>query len=109
MVDGSSYAGGIAGQSNGTILSCYATGTATSTYSDAGAITASNGGAIIACYWGGASAKGIGDNSGSTAEAEQTDNWQTAAAAMNNALPGDFGWEWQTSDADTPPVMVKKE
>lgn len=52
---------------------------------------------------------GIGNNSGSTSEAEKTSDWQTAAEAMNNALPDDFGWEWQTSDADIPPVMVKKE
>ena len=69
-----------------------------------------NGGAIIACYWSGASANGIGDNDGSTAsEAEKTSDWQTAAEAMNNALPDDFGWMWQTSGADTPPVMVEKE
>ena len=108
-VNGEYYAGGIAAQSNGTILSCHATGTVTSTYSDAGAITASNGGAIKACYWSGASANGIGSNSGSTSEAEKTNDWQTAAAAMNNALPDDFGWEWQASDANTPPVMVEKE
>ena len=107
-VNGENYAGGIAAQSNGTILSCHATGTATAK-NYAGAITASNDGAIIACYWSGASANGIGDSSSSTAEAEKTDNWQTAAEAMNNALPDDFGWEWQASDADTPPVMVKKE
>ena len=109
-VDGSSYAGGIAGRNNGTILSCHATGTATATLGYAGAIASTNVGAIIACYWSGASANGIGYNSGSTAsEAEKTNDWQTAAAAMNNALPDDFGWEWQASDADTPPVMVKKE
>ena len=107
-VNGEYYAGGIAAESNGTILSCHATGTATLPYY-AGAIAGVNGGAIIACYWSGASANGIGSNSGSTAEAEKTSDWQTAAAAMNNALPDDFGWEWQTSDADTPPVMVKKE
>ena len=56
-----------------------------------------------------ASANGIGSNSGSTSEAEKTNDWQTAAAAMNNALPDDFGWEWQASDAATPPVMVEKE
>ena len=107
-VNESLYAGGIAAESYGTILSCHATGTATAG-GYAGAIAGLNRGAIKACYWSGASAKGIGDNSGSTAEAEKTDNWQTAAAAMNNALPDDFGWEWQASDADTPPVMVKKE
>ena len=68
-----------------------------------------NGGAIIACYWSGASANGIGDSDGSTSEAEKTSDWQTAAEAMNNALPDDFGWEWQASGADTPPVMVEKE
>lgn len=110
-VNGSSYAGGIAGRNNGTILSCHATGTAAATRKYAGAIAGSNGGAIIACYWGGASANGIGNNSSfsTSSEAEETDNWQTAAAAMNNALPDDFGWEWQASDADTPPVMVEKE
>ena len=50
-----------------------------------------------------------GQNSGSTAEVEKTSDWQTAAEAMNAALPDDFGWMWQTSDANTPPVMVKKE
>ncbi len=109
-VSGEYYAGGIAGQSNGTILSCHATGTATATSPYAGAIAGLNGGAIKACYWSGASANGIGRNSLSTAsEAEKTNDWQTAAAAMNNALPDDFGWEWQASDADTPPVMVEKE
>ena len=34
---------------------------------------------------------------------------KAACDAMNAALPDDFGWMWQTSDADTPPVMVKKE
>ena len=68
-----------------------------------------NGGAITACYWSGASANGVGTNNGSTAEAEKTNDWQTAAEAMNNALPDDFGWEWQASDANTPPVMVEKE
>ena len=110
-VSGEYNVGGISAQSNGTILSCHATGTVTSTHSDVGAIAGLNGGAIIACYWSGASANGIGRNSSSStsSEAEKTDNWQTAAEAMNNALPDDFGWEWQASDADTPPVMVKKE
>ena len=107
-VNGSTFTGGIAGQNNGTILSCHATGTATSSLY-AGAIAGLNRGAIKACYWSGASANGIGSNSGSTSEAEKTNDWQTAAAAMNNALPDDFGWEWQASDADTPPVMVEKE
>ena len=108
---GGSYAGGIAARNNGTILSCHATGTATATTSSVGAIAGLNGGAIIACYWSGASANGIGSSTSySTAsEAEKTDDWQTAAAAMNNALPDDFGWEWQASDAATPPVMVEKE
>lgn len=108
-VNGGNFTGGIAAQSNGTILSCHATGTATTTLAYAGAIAGSNGGAIIACYWSGASANGIGGNSGSTAEAKKTNDWQTAAEAMNAALPDDFGWKWQASDADTPPVTVKKE
>ena len=28
---------------------------------------------------------------------------------MGYTSPDDFGWEWQASDADTPPVMVEKE
>ena len=110
-VNGRIDIGGIAGMNSGTILSCYATGTATATSPYAGAIAGTNGGAIIACYWSGASANGIGDSfsSSTSSEAEKTNDWQTAAAAMNNALPDDFGWEWQASDADTPPVMVKKE
>ena len=108
-VNGKYNAGGIAAQSHGTILSCHATRTVTSTYSDAGAIAGINTGAIMACYWSGASANGIGRNSGSTAEVEKTSDWQTAAEAMNAALPDDFGWMWQTSDANTPPVMVEKE
>ena len=109
-VNESLYAGGIAAESYGTILSCHATGTATAG-GYAGAIAGVNEGAIIACYWSGASANGIGNNYGSftSSEAEKTDDWQTAAEAMNNALPDDFGWKWQASDADTPPVMVKKE
>ena len=109
-VNGKMDIGGIAGMNYGTILSCHATGTATATVANAGAIAGTNRDAIIACYWSGASANGIGYNYGSTSsEAEKTNDWQTAAAAMNNALPGDFGWKWQASDADTPPVMVKKE
>ena len=108
-VNGSTFTGGIAGQNNGTILSCHATGTVTATSPHVGAIAGVNGGAITACYWSGASANGVGTNNGSTAEAEKTNDWQTAAAAMNNALPDDFGWEWQASDANTPPVMVEKE
>ena len=111
-VNGSTYAGGITGLNSGTILSCHATGTAISTTSFlVGAIASVNEGAIIACYWSGASANGIGSSTSSStsSEAEKTSDWQTAAEAMNNALPDDFGWMWQTSDADTPPVMVKKE
>ena len=108
-VNGSTFTGGIAGQNNGTILSCHATRTVTATSPHVGAIAGVNGGAITACYWSGASANGVGTNNGSTAEAEKTNDWQTAAEAMNNALPDDFGWEWQASDANTPPVMVEKE
>ena len=107
-VNGSTYAGEIAGQNNGTILSCHATGTATSSLY-AGAIAGLNRGAIKACYWSGASAQGIGSGTDTTIKVEGSTTWQTAAEAMNNALPDDFGWKWQASDADTPPVMVKKE
>lgn len=107
-VNGNSYTGGIAGLNSGTILSCHATGTATAK-EYVGAIAGVNEDAIMACYWSGASANGIGGNSGSTAEAKKTNDWQTAAEAMNAALPDDFGWKWQASDADTPPVTVKKE
>ena len=106
-VNGKYYAGGIASQNKGTILSCYATGTATAE-SYAGAIAGVNEGAITACYWSGNS-KGVGRGTDNTIKIEDTTTWQTAAAAMNNALPDDFGWEWQASDAATPPVMVEKE
>ena len=36
-----------------------------------------------------------------------THTWQTATEAMNTALGADSEYIWETTDADTPPTLVK--
>lgn len=70
------------------------------------------GSEATACYWDGFDGEGVGYcNSGEGTGAYQIDGtthtWQTATEAMNIALGADSEYIWETTDADTPPTLVK--
>ena len=70
------------------------------------------GSEATACYWDGFDGEGVGYcNSGEGTGAYQIDGtthtWQTATEAMNTALGADSEYIWETTDADTPPTLVK--
>ena len=70
------------------------------------------GSEATACYWDGFDGEGVGYcNSGEGTGAYQIDGtthtWQTATEAMNAALGADSEYIWETTDADTPPTLVK--
>ena len=110
-------AGGIAGsnESRGTITAGYSIineiyikGGGTNSYK--GAIAGSNSGVTIrACYWSGNAYFGIGNLvNDNTSRVYGTTTWQNAVVGMNNNLDENFGWQWQTTDKDTPPTLVEK-
>lgn len=70
------------------------------------------GSEATACYWDGFDGEGVGYcNSGVGTGAYQIDGtthtWQTATEVMNAALGADSEYIWETTDADTPPTLVK--
>ena len=70
------------------------------------------GSEATACYWDGFDGEGVGYcNSGEGTGAYQIDGtthtWQTATEVMNAALGADSEYIWETTDADTPPTLVK--
>lgn len=70
------------------------------------------GSEATACYWDGFDGEGVGYcNSGEGTGAYQIDGtthtWQTATEAMNTALGAESEYIWETTDADTPPTLVK--
>lgn len=70
------------------------------------------GSEATACYWDGFDGEGVGYcNSGEGTGAYQIDGtthtWQTATEVMNAALGADSEYIWETTDANTPPTLVK--
>ena len=105
-------AGGIAGsnESRGTITACYSIINEINGNFE-GAIAGSNSGnmdTIRACYWSGNASYGVFLENGSTHEVAGDDTWLKATNGMNNVLGENFGWQWQTTDEDTPPTLVEK-
>ena len=96
--DGTSnaLAGGVVGYNGGssTLTACYAAGNVSGKGSGTihvGGAVGKNYGTLTACYWSGLPDN---DNGGATKVDGTTVTWQTAVAAMNNALQS-AGSEWQ--------------
>ncbi len=89
-------AGGVVGSNlaNSTLTACYAAGNVSGKGSGTihvGGAVGENYGTLTACYWSGLPDN---DNGGATKVDGTTVTWQTAVAAMNNALQS-AGSEWQ--------------
>ena len=116
-VTGDRFVGGIAGycRSFDKKTACYSTGSLSSTGGFAGGIV----GALQitseanACYWSNFDGEGVGygynssEGTGLYKVDGTTHTWQTATGAMNVALGADSEYIWETTDADTPPTLVK--
>ena len=95
--DGSdnAWAGGVVGSNAySTVIACYAAGNVSGTGSGTihvGGVVGENYATLTACYWSGLPDN---DNGGATKVDGTTVTWQTAVAAMNNALQS-AGSEWQ--------------
>ena len=116
-VTGNRFVGGIVGycRSFDKKTACYSTGSLSSTGGFAGGIV----GALQftseanACYWSNFDGEGVGygynssEGTGLYKVDGTTHTWQTATEAMNTALGADSKYIWETTDADTPPTLVK--
>ena len=116
-VTGNRFVGGIVGycRSFDKKTACYSTGSLSSTGGFAGGIV----GALQftseanACYWSNFDGEGVGygynssEGTGLYKVDGTTHTWQTATEAMNTALGADSEYIWETTDADTPPTLVK--
>lgn len=116
-VTGNQYVGGIVGycRSFEKKTACYSTGSLSSTGGFAGGIV----GALQftseanACYWSNFDGEGVGygynssEGTGLYKVDGTTHTWQTATEVMNAALGADSEYIWETTDADTPPTLVK--
>lgn len=116
-VTGNRFVGGIVGycRSFDKKTACYSTGSLSSTGGFAGAIV----GALQftseanACYWSNFDGEGVGygynssEGTGLYKVDGTTHTWQTATEVMNAALGADSEYIWETTDADTPPTLVK--
>lgn len=116
-VTGNRFVGGIVGycRSLDKKTACYSTGSLSSTGGFAGGIV----GALQftseanACYWSNFDGEGVGygynssEGTGLYKVDGTTHTWQTATEAMNTALGADSEYIWETTDADTPPTLVK--
>ena len=116
-VTGNRFVGGIVGycRSFDKKTACYSTGSLSSTGGFAGGIV----GALQftseanACYWSNFDGEGVsyGYNSSEGTGLYKVDGtthtWQTATEVMNAALGADSEYIWETTDADTPPTLVK--
>lgn len=116
-VTGNRFVGGIVGycRSFDKKTACYSTGSLSSTGGFAGGIV----GALQftseanACYWSNFDGEGVGygynssEGTGLYKVDGTTHTWQTATEVMNTALGADSEYIWETTDADTPPTLVK--
>ena len=116
-VTGNRFVGGIVGycRSFDKKTACYSTGSLSSTGGFAGGIV----GALQftseanACYWSNFDGEGVGygynssEGTGLYKVDGTTHTWQIATEVMNAALGADSEYIWETTDADTPPTLVK--
>ena len=96
---------------------CYSVGELSSAVYYTGGITGylQFAGVAGSCYWDGFDGESVGrcneTDPFSGAYNYQIDGtthtWQTATEAMNTALGADSEYIWETTDADTPPTLVK--
>ena len=97
---------GIAGYNGGSIIACWSTAELTGGYETYG-ITGgnSNSSTVEACYWSGETTGGE-EQAGEEVDGT-TVTWESAASAMNEALPEDFG-KYYKANGDNPPEMFPK-
>ena len=95
------WVAGIAGSNSGSIIACWSTATLTSGLKTYG-ITENNTGTVTACYYSGE----VDDAGGGTEVNGTTVTWESAASAMNEALPEDFGWRYGVNTDVTIPLKM---
>lgn len=116
-VTGGNTVGGIAGYCRffADMTGCYSVGELSSAVYNTGGITGylQFAGVAGSCYWYGFDGESVGrcnetdPFSGAYKIDGTTHTWQTATEAMNTALGADSKYIWETTDADTPPTLVK--
>lgn len=116
-VTGGNTVGGIAGYCRffADMTGCYSVGELSSAVYNTGGITGylQFAGVAGSCYWYGFDGESVGrcnetdPFSGAYKIDGTTHTWQTATEAMNAALGADSEYIWETTDADTPPTLVK--
>ena len=116
-VTGGNTVGGIAGYCRffNDMIGCYSVGELSSAVYNTGGITGylQFAGVAGSCYWYGFDGESVGrcnetdPFSGAYKIDGTTHTWQTATEAMNTALGADSEYIWETTDADTPPTLVK--
>ena len=116
-VTGVHWVGGIAGYCRffADMTGCYSVGEISPPVSYTGGIVGflQYAGVAGSCYWEGFDGEGVGHCnetdpvSGAYKIDGTTHTWQTATEAMNTALGADSEYIWETTDADTPPTLVK--
>lgn len=116
-VTGVHWVGGIAGYCRffNDMIGCYSVGEISPPVSYTGGIVGflQYAGVAGSCYWEGFDGEGVGHCnetdpvSGAYKIDGTTHTWQTATEAMNAALGADSEYIWETTDADTPPTLVK--
>lgn len=116
-VTGGNTVGGIAGYCRffADMTGCYSVGELSSAVYNTGGITGylQFAGVEGSCYWYGFDGESVGrcnetdPFSGAYKIDGTTHTWQTATEAMNTALGADSEYIWETTDADTPPTLVK--
>lgn len=116
-VTGGNTVGGIAGYCRffADMTGCYSVGELSSAVYNTGGITGylQFAGVAGSCYWYGFDGESVGrcnetdPFSGAYKIDGTTHTWQTATEAMNTALGADSEYIWETTDADTPPTLVK--
>lgn len=116
-VTGGNTVGGIAGYCRffADMTGCYSVGELSSAVYNTGGITGylQFAGVAGSCYWYGFDGESVGrcnetdPFSGAYKIDGTTHTWQTATEVMNAALGADSEYIWETTDADTPPTLVK--
>ena len=116
-VTGGNTVGGIAGYCRffADMTGCYSVGELSSAVYNTGGITGylQFAGVAGSCYWYGFDGESVGrcnetdPFSGAYKIDGTTHTWQTATEAMNTALGAESEYIWETTDADTPPTLVK--
>lgn len=116
-VTGGNTVGGIAGYCRffADMTGCYSVGELSSAVYNTGGITGylQFAGVAGSCYWYGFDGESVGrcnetdPFSGAYKIDGTTHTWQTATEAMNTALGADSEYIWETTDANTPPTLVK--